>query len=235
MSSFLSKALALPENQQDQLIAFLQQWVTPNKLARMTNVMELRTQFLTVVIEDIFQPHNASAVLRSCECFGVQSLHVVENKYKFAPNRDVAMGAQNWVELIRYNKTGINNSIACINSLKSQGYQIVATCLSDKAIPLPSLDLSQKTALCFGTEELGLSTDILSAADAHVTIPMFGFTQSFNISVSAALCLHDLRTRLQASATAWQLTPGQRRRTWLLWLSKSIRNSNQHLQHFLSQ
>ena len=190
----------------------------------MESVIEQRTSHIQVVLEDIFQPHNASAVMRSCECFGVQNLHVIENRNKYVLNREVTMGSSNWIHLHRYSEPDGQNSGRCLQTLKDKGCKIVATSLNPGSMPLSELPLEEPVALCFGTEEHGLSPAILEAADLHMHIPMFGFTQSFNISVSAAICLHDLRRRLADATDNWPLSEQEKRETWLLWLRNSVRN-----------
>ena len=208
----------------DALIEHLLQFVTPAKRARMEAVLAARTSRLQVVLEDIFQPHNASAVMRSCECFGIQHLHVIENRYEYTLNRDVAMGSSKWINLHRYRQPDIDNTHECLSRLRGEGFRIVATSLDPESIPLNELAADGKTSIWFGTEEDGLSQSVIEAADARVHIPMRGFTQSFNISVSAAICLHELRTRLQETSADWPLTAPERRDVLLLWLRNSVRN-----------
>lgn len=210
---------------EDALIAHLLQFVTPEKRSRMESVLAQRTSHVQVVLEDIFQPHNASAVMRSCECFGIQHLHVVENRYPYSLNREVAMGASNWIHLHRYREPDRDNSLSCIRHLKSRGLRLVATCLSADDIPMEELPLDKPLALWFGTEEDGLSETVLEAADLKVRIPMYGFTQSFNLSVCAAICLHDIRRRLMAAAFPWTLSADEKRAVMRLWLKNAVRNA----------
>ncbi|MGC9449850.1 MAG: TrmH family RNA methyltransferase [Oceanipulchritudo sp.] len=209
---------------EEALIAHLLQFVTPEKRARMAGVIGKRTCFLRVVLEDVFQPHNASAVMRSCECFGIQHLHVIENRYAYTLNREVAMGSSNWIHLHRHNRKDADNTADCLRELRKEGYRIVATSLDSSSIPIRDLKLDSPLALWFGTEEEGLSETVLREADAHVHIPMFGFTQSFNISVSAAICLHELRHRLESTGSDPGLTPAEIRAVYRLWLRKSLKN-----------
>jgi tRNA (guanosine-2'-O-)-methyltransferase len=208
----------------DALIEHLLQFVTPEKRARMEAVLASRTSRLQVVLEDIFQPHNASAVMRSCECFGVQHLHVIENRYAYTLNREVAMGSSKWINLHRYRDPDTDNTRQCLERLRNEGFRIVATSLDPGSIPLDQLPVEEKTSIWFGTEEDGLSRSVLEAADARVHIPMRGFTQSFNISVSAAICLYELRTRLQEAPVDWRLSQAESREVLLLWLRNSVRN-----------
>ncbi|HLJ31907.1 MAG TPA: RNA methyltransferase [Candidatus Babeliales bacterium] len=194
----------------DQLLAY----VTENKQEKMREVLAHRTRYITVVLEDLFQPHNASAALRTCDIFGVQDVHVVESQYKFRPNSAIAMGAAKWVDV--HTHKSITDSIA---QLKKQGYRIVATTPHHQSYSLPELPLDQKTALIFGSEQTGLSQEALDAADMYVKIPMFGFVESFNVSVSVALCLYDITQRLHASS-AWQLSEEEKNDIMLAWIRK---------------
>jgi tRNA (guanosine-2'-O-)-methyltransferase len=209
---------------EDALIEHLLQFVTPERRARMGRVIEHRTNHVRVVLENIFQPHNASAVIRSCECFGIQHLHVIENTNPFTVNPDVAMGSSNWINLHRHRTPDADNTAECLKHLRDSGYRIVATSLDDSSIPLTELPLEEKTSLWFGTEELGLTDQVLQQADAHVHIPMLGFTQSFNISVSAAICLYDIRNRMIRTSRDPLLSKAEIRKIYRHWLRRSVKN-----------
>jgi tRNA (guanosine-2'-O-)-methyltransferase len=210
---------------EEALIAHLRQFVTPARQALMERVLAERTAHIQVVLEDIYQPHNASAVMRSCECFGIQHLHVIENRYRYRPNREVSMGANKWIHLHRYREEQADNTARCIRRLRRDGLRIIATSPDAGSIRLEELDVSRPFSLWFGTEENGLGETALAAADEHLHIPMRGFTQSFNISVSAAVCLHALRAKLAASGADWRLRPAERRAVLRLWMRNSVRNA----------
>lgn len=197
------------------LIDELLKYVTENKRDKMQAVLEHRTRYITIVLEDLFQPHNASAALRTSDIFGVQDVHVVEalNKFKAIPT--IAMGASKWVDVHSY--TSITDSIA---ALKKQGYRIVATIPHTNCYELPTLPLDQKTALVFGSEQTGLSPEALSQADMFVKIPMYGFVESFNVSVSVALCLYDVMQRLHKSDYAWRLSEEEKQDIMLAWIKR---------------
>jgi len=196
----------------------------------MLEVIKDRTQYVTVILEDILQPHNASAVIRSCEIFGLQDLHVVQEKNKFLVTNTIAMGASKWIDMQQYDQID-----ACIKKLKKDGYRIVATTPHTKACLLPDLSINKKLALVFGTEGSGISSRVLEQADEFVKIPMFGFTQSFNVSVSVALCLYDLIMRLHQSSVDWQLNETQRIDTLLIWVRKVLRNADALEKTFVNQ
>jgi len=199
-------------------------FVTPSKQEKMERVLGQRTDHLRIVLEDIFQPHNASAVMRSCECFGAQNLHIIENKYAFKPNSEVSMGSAKWISLHRHREPSLDNTTHCLQTLKEKGFKIVATALNENAIPLEELSIDQPIALCFGTEEDGLSQEALNLADECIKIPMFGFTQSFNISVSAALCLHSLCSRIRKELNSWELSPLEKQNVLREWLFNTVKN-----------
>lgn len=195
--------------------------ITQNRRDKIEAVLKNRTRHVTVVLEDVFQSHNASAVIRSCEIFGIQDVHIIEAAYPFAIKGTVAMGASKWIDLIRF--AHINDAVA---KLKKDGYCIVATTVHETARPLHELAIENKMALLFGTENTGLSQAALDQSDEFVTIPMFGFTQSFNISVSVAICLYQIIMKLHASTTNWRLTQEERDEILLLWLKKIIRGAD---------
>lgn len=195
----------------------------------------MRTRWLTVCIEDVFQPHNAAAVLRSCECFGVQDVHVVEERNHFKPNRDVVMGADKWLTMHRYGKTHADNSGTCVRTLKERGYCIAVTVLDEETIPLSELPVDQPIALVFGAEKEGVSARMQAAADYKVKIPMYGFTQSFNISVSAALCLQELTRRIREEQVPWPLTPEEVDELTEEWMLKTVPRPQQLIDHWKAE
>ena len=210
----------------NNLISNLSELVTVERWQLMNKIIDNRTKYLTVVLEDIYQPHNASAVLRTCDCFGIQEVHIIENQNQYRINPDVALGASKWLNLQKYNKEK-NNTVACINSLKKNGYRIVATTPHTNDIALDIFDLKKgKTALLFGSEQPGLSKLAMDNADEFLKIPMQGFTESFNISVSASIILHHLRLKLNQSDIDWMLTNNEKEEILLNWLRQSIKHSD---------
>jgi tRNA (guanosine-2'-O-)-methyltransferase len=208
-----------------KLLNFLLTFISENKVTKFEERIQYRSRHLTIVLEDIFQPHNASAVLRSCDCFGIQDVHIIENMNKYEVNPDVALGSSKWLSLIKYNKE-INNTSSCLSSLKKQGYKIVATSPHKDDFTPESLPLDKKTALVFGTELEGLTDNAKEIADAYVRIPMYGFTESLNISVSAALLLFTLSERLRKSDINWQLSEEEKTDTLLQWARNVVKRSD---------
>lgn len=216
---------ALTKEEKIKLTSYLSGFITPKRLALFDRIIRFRTDYITVVLEDIFQPHNASAVLRTCDCFGIQDVHIIENQNKYDVNPDVALGSSKWLSLYTYNQKE-NNTLSAIESLKSNGYRIIATTPHENDCLLEDLNLSSKIALLFGTELNGLSDMAIKHSDEFVKIPMVGFTESLNISVSAAICLHYLSGYLRKSDINWHLSEDKIIDIKLNWLRQSVKRSD---------
>ncbi len=214
----------LSYKQKSEFYEFMCSFVTENRKQRIEEVSKLRTRFLTVVLEDIYQSHNASAVLRTCDCFGIQDVHIIENKNKYNVNPDVALGSSDWLTLHRYNYKDFN-TYNCLNNLKKQGYSIIAASPHKNDCSLEELDISRKTAIIFGTEKSGLSESAIELSDGFVKIPMYGFTESFNISVSAAITLYSLTSRLRKSNVLWQLNKEELLDIKIDWVKNTVKSS----------
>jgi tRNA (guanosine-2'-O-)-methyltransferase len=205
--------MGLNRDEKSALIDQLFAYITENKREKMQAVIANRTRYITVVLEDLFQEHNASAALRTADIFGVQDVRVVEGRYSFKAVPTIAMGSSKWVDVHAY--SSITESIT---ALKKDGYRIVATTPHTDCYELPNLPLDQKIALVFGSEQTGLSEEALAQADTFVKIPMYGFVESFNVSVSVALCLYDIVHRLQKSSIDWKLSEEEKQDLMLQWI-----------------
>ena len=210
---------------QTDLFNYLSHCITPERLSLFNRVIEHRTKYFTVVLEDIFQAQNASAVLRSCDCFGIQDVHIIENRNEFQLDTEVSLGSSKWLSLHTYNEEK-NNSLATIKKLKKKGFRIVATTPHINDQELPNFDvLAGKAAFIFGSELPGISETIMNEADEFLKIPMFGFTESLNISVSAAVTLHYLTDKLRKSEINWKLTADEKIDTKIQWIRNTIKRS----------
>lgn len=211
--------------------------ITPERFEKMKRVLENRTRKITVVLEDIFQPHNASAVLRNCDAFGLQDATFIENKYLHRESRSVDMGAGKWLTVRRFvcgeavvPKNGMprkhlvsaaaeENTLRAISDLRSRGYKLVASTLRGGAGGLDEIPVNEPLALLIGTERLGLSDVAHSCADYAFSMPMSGFAQSFNLSVFSALCLANLTRRMRELDDSWKLSSNEKEAVLLEWLS----------------
>jgi tRNA (guanosine-2'-O-)-methyltransferase len=215
------------------LAAHLGGFLAAERRARIEEVLAQRTRCLTVVLEDIFQPHNASAVLRSCECFGLQDVHIVEQRYRYRVNTDVALGASQWLDLLHYRDPGADNTGRCLETLRGAGYTLVAATPNQCDCLLDDLRLEDRMAILLGTEEEGLSDQALEASQVRVQIPMYGFTRSFNLSVSAALILRELTRQMRASSLNWGLSEEEKLELRLKWYRRDLRGSELIEERFL--
>jgi tRNA (guanosine-2'-O-)-methyltransferase len=213
------------------LTQYLEGFVSERRRGRLHEVLEERTNHMTLVLEDVYQTHNFSAVLRSADIFGIQTTSFIENRNKYKISEDVSMGSTQWLTLNRYQKHE-NNTMACLTDLKAQGYKIVATSLHKNSVSLEDLDVSKPFALVFGTELTGITKDVEDMADEFVKLPMYGFTESFNISVCAALCMHSLSTRIRKEVPDYGLSSSEKEDLYIEWLKASIRKQDLIIKEF---
>jgi len=206
----------------DKLLRYLESFITPRRSELFNQVLEKRTRYITIVLEDIYQPQNASAVLRTCDCLGIQDVHIIENRNRYKLNPDVTLGSDKWLNLIKYRQYD-DNTLAAINDLRKSGYRIIATSPQSRSLT-PGDFHKGKAAFFFGTELNGLSDTALKNADEFLQIPMLGFTRSFNISVSAAIILYSITTRLRDSAIEWQLSGDEKITLKTKWIENSLKS-----------
>lgn len=200
---------------------FLLTLLTEQRKQRLLDHIRYRTRHLTVVIENLYQPHNASAVIRSCDCFGIQDLHIIENKNPYRVNPNIVLGSNRWINIEKH-PNGPLTTKHCLDGLKMYGYKIVATTPHIDSYTPENLPLDDKIALVLGAELEGISQEVNNNADYFLRIPMVGFTESLNVSVSAAICLYTLSNRLRSSAINWQLSPREQALTLIQWAKTNL-------------
>ncbi|MGL1885216.1 MAG: RNA methyltransferase [Reichenbachiella sp.] len=213
------------------LLEYLRVYITEHKQKKFEEILDLRTRSLTIVLEDIFKPHNASAAMRTAECFGVQDIHIVEQENSFDFNPYVLRGSGKWLSYHHHNEDNSQNIEACFKQLKSDGYSILATSPHEYAVDYKSIELPEKVAVVFGAEETGISPYVQEHADHLITIPMMGFTESFNISVSAAIILEHYNNIIRQRGD-WELNKEEKFSLQLEWFKKVVPNLDVHLRHF---
>ena len=216
----------------DQVVAYLEQFVTEERQARLTEILANRTRHVTVVLEDLFQTQNISAVLRTCDCYGVQDVHVIKHRNEFEVHKDISMGADKWLSIHQYPHSN-HNVKDCIDRLHEQGYWVAATLPDEQKRTIFDLPVERKTAFLFGTELTGLSDEAIKYADGNVLIPMYGFTESFNISNSAAIILSHFSERMRHSEAQWQLPIEEKEILYFEWLQKSVKNPDGLIDYYL--
>lgn len=212
------------------LLEYLEGLITPRRRELFLKILSRRTRFLTVALEDVYQMHNASAVIRSCDAFGLQEAHLIEGRFGRRLDKNIAMGAQQWVDIHRH-----QTSEACMDALRKKGYRIIATVPRADAQSMSDFDLETPAALFFGTEKEGLSPKVLAEADGAVYIPMYGFTKSLNVSVAAAILLQELRERLNKTDFHWGLSESDRLEKRMDWACKTIHSAEDIIKRYYSQ
>lgn len=212
-----------------KLLEHLESFLTENRRTRFDEVLLQRTKHFTVATEDVYQLHNTSAVIRSCDVFGIQEVNIVEEINSKRIDREIAMGAQKWVDLNRYNSV-----ISCVTDLKTKGYQIVATSPHATDCDLVDFDISKKSCFFFGRETEGLSQQVIESADCFLKIPMVGFTESLNISVSAAIILQHVTSKLRKSDIKWQLSEDEMIEKRFDWVKKTLKDYDAIVEHYYS-
>ncbi len=213
------------------LIAFLKPYISEHKQSLINEVLSKRTRHITVVLENIYHSHNASAVVRNCDCFGIQDIHVIEGHNEYNINPYVVRGSAKWISIYKYPQEETKaNAFA---QLKKKGYRLIGTSPNPKYQSLSEISVDQKTALVFGTEETGISEFAIEQMDDFVHIPMVGFTESFNISVSAAICLYELTSKARVNNINWQLSDNEKGELTLEWYKKVIARSDVLEREFL--
>lgn len=216
------------------VLEHLARFVSDHKKLTIEKVLNLRTRYITVVLEDIFQSQNASAVIRTCECMGLQDVHIVENISKYSINPRVLKGANKWMNIKHHTSKKENNTITCIEKLKSDGYKILIADPAEDGTSVYDIDVTQhKLALLFGNELHGISPEAMAHADLKTKIPMYGFTESLNISVSVAICLNALVTKLHLADIDTGLTQEEKGNIRLAWYRKIVRKSDLIEREFL--
>ena len=205
-----------------QLYDILSVYISEQKRALFDRVLEGRTRHVTLVMEDLYQSQNTSSIQRSAESFGIQDLHVIENKHSFSHHKKISKGSGDWLTMHHYNAQGMDNTEVCLRYLKESNYQIVVTALHEKTIPLHEVDLSKKTAVLVGTELTGASNAALELADVFMKIPTHGFTESLNVSAASTIILQELTHRMRVENQPWQLTAEEKLEMKIQWAKQSI-------------
>lgn len=213
------------------LLSYLQGFLMDGRKERFERVLEQRTRYLTCVLENIVDPHNANAAIRSCECFGIQDVHIIENNTKFKAAKKVLQGSHKWLTIHKY-RDEAHNTKRCLDELHQKGYKIVATSPHGDNRSLHDLEIDQPIALVLGQEQIGISDIVKAEADAFVVIPMQGFTESLNISVAASILLQELSHRIRSANIPWQLSEQEKNQIRGEWTLKNLYRNELLIERF---
>lgn len=176
------------------MVCYILSVPTRIRIEKVKRVLSLRQPDLRVVLEEVRNTHNASAVVRTCDAAGVLYLDIISSSQEpFPVNEAISTRAEKWIQFHYYTST-----TDCLKQLKKKGFKIAATLLSEDSIPYKALDYTQPTALVFGNEADGVSEEAFSLADFKIKIPMIGMAQSLNLSVSVGIILYEaMKQRLE--------------------------------------
>ncbi len=216
----------------EALLQYLRQYMTEERSSRFREVLKFRTRHFTLAVEDVFKERNASAIIRTADCFGIQDVHIIENQNEYQISENISKGAEKWVSVNIYDDH-LNNTGECISQLKDKGYQIIATSPHASGYSPDDFDISKRSAFFLGGEKEGLTDQVLDKADGYIRIPMYGFTESYNISVAGALLLYNLTRRLHRSEINWKITEREQLELQLDWTIKTIASSENLIKKYL--
>ncbi len=216
----------------EEQVKYLREFVVDDKNALFERLIQERTDYVTIVMEDLYQSHNQSAVMRSADCYGIQNVHLIEHRNRYDSTSTVSQGAREWLTIHRHRKSG-NNTPEALAELKSAGYRIIATTPHTNDVLVDELDLAKgKMAFILGTELTGVSDTVFEQADEFVKVPMYGFTESLNVSVCGAIIMYSVMQRLRRSGIDWHLTDKRKSEVLFQWYKNAIKASDEILERF---
>lgn len=201
---------------------YLAEFMLPERREALARALDNRTDYMTVMTENMFHPQNASAIVRHCEAFGVQNIHTVESLCAFNPNLNIVRGTDKWIDINRHATTA-----EALGALKAQGYRIVATTPHRESCTPETLDVCRgRFAVVFGTEKQGISDEVVAAADDFLRIPMCGLVESLNVSASAAILIYILSQRMRREVGEWQLSAERHAELLYRWYRASVKDAD---------
>lgn len=214
----------------EYIISALEPWLTQERIEKIEKILQNRTYTVLPVLDGLYDIGNMNAVLRTSEAFGFQAVHIIETSVRYREANRVAQGAEKWLDIFRW-----KNPLDCVTYLKEKGYKIYATSL-DSRKSIDEIDFLTPTAIVFGNEHEGVSKDILHYADGNIIIPMFGFTQSFNISVAASITLyHAFQERMKRIQTNGDLYENEKQILKAVFYWKSLSRAKEIVSHVLKK
>lgn len=213
------------------LYSHLYPYLTRNRAHRIDSVLKQRTRWVRVVMENVYIDRNEGAIMRSCDAFGIQDVHLINHQPAAKLTRNMARGAEKWLTKHAHSGEDATGTLDCIEYLRNKGVRVIATA-PEASKTLHDLSLEQPIALAFGTEKEGITSTMKKHADELIRIPMLGFTESLNVSVAAALLLQNCASRLREEHRPWQLSSAEQEQLRLEWTIKSIKNAPSLLKRF---
>ena len=231
MTNIANNIPALPTEERSlawyrERIDYLATFMTEERFSLFERTLAQRTDYMTILAENTFHPHNAAALMRHCEAFGVQRMHTIETRCVFDPSQNISRGSDRWLNLVRHSSTA-----EALSALKAEGYRLVATTPHRESCTPETFDVTKgKFALIFGTEHAGISDEAMEAADEYLRIPMCGMVESLNVSASAAILIYQLTQQIRAQVADWQLTEEEQVRLLYDWTHLSVKDATRILE-----
>lgn len=213
-----------------QTFEYLKQFLTEERLAKIEHFSKESSDFVLPVMDDVYQFRNAAAIIRSVEACAFHKVVAMEEENVFNPNLTVTKGAETWVEVEKMPK-----NIASLQNIKDRGYKILAVSLEKNAVMLPEYEITEPIALVFGTEQTGVSEEVIDFADETLAIPMFGFTRSYNVSVAAGICMYELKQKLLKSNIDYKLNEQKLLEMQVRWAVNSISSGKEIYAKYLAE
>jgi tRNA (guanosine-2'-O-)-methyltransferase len=230
-----NKLNQLTPAQKEELYVYLDSFIKDQRRDRLNRVLDNRTTHFCIAMEDLFYERNSGAIIRTADGYGIQNINVIEprDSFKSKVTNVISKGAEKWVTKKQYGdpETGVMD---CINALRKDGYQIVATSPHTDGHTIHNFDITKKSAFFLGTEKTGISDIVMEEADDYISMPIYGFTESYNVSVANAILLHEMVNRLRNSEVDWKLSVEERKELMLEWTIKSIVSAEMLAEKFIT-
>ncbi len=223
--------MSVLKNKIQQCIDVLTPILTESRLAKFEQVLSNRTRHVAMVLEDVYQSRNTSAVMRSADGMGIQDIYMVESYNVWSKNRSVSKGASRWLTLHRYLDSKDPHA-ACLAKLRAGGYRIVATSPHKGGFTPDTLPIDKPLAIVMGTEFKGISDKMMAEVDDFVEIPMYGFSESFNISVASAVVMNRVCTRVREEGIWVGLSEDEKQYLRLKWVFRSVKFADKILKRY---
>lgn len=208
-----------------EAIAVLSQCLLPQRRERLATAAYARTRWVTVAFDSLAHSHNVNAVLRTCECLGIQDVHLVTGGVPLQAYRNISRGALEWLSVHEYATLADQ-----LNSLRAAGYRLVGTAPHQGSESVSVVDFepagAAPIALLFGQEKYGMSDEALAAVELSVYVPMVGLTESLNVSVAAGMLLGSLLEKMDREGFDYRLNRHESDVLLLSWLKKSVKSAD---------
>lgn len=208
--------------------------LTEHKKNLFTTLIEYRTNHIAWLADNFYHEQNSSAIIRSADCFGYNTVFVIEDKYRFKVNEEIAMGAQKWVNTVIFQVGNVDYGQA-IHAIKQSGYKLIAATPHINGLSVENLDIRKPICIAMGSERHGHHPEILEEADGFVAIPMEGFSESLNVSVTAGVLMYTLKKRLKSEGIDWQLSDADKKRQILIWMLKTIPSAQKMVERWIQE